>query len=278
MDLVIQQMERLVMNEAATHKGAKRSKPRPVEVLPVLLNTPGDLFWEMNKPGTAFEQNVVGIVVVRADGTIAYINAYFARLIGDLPTDMVGKPILDFVPQRDKATVAEVVKDCISGKRRFVQFESTITHKNGNTVDIFVNASAAIFEGQPAAIGAVIDITARKQMEAVARRLRVETSDRTDEHVAGTCDARCKGRAGDVSPSPKCTCCLTTRSDGHGRSGTLALGSDSGVRIWTPRARSLRWRKSSVAVEGGHLCPRNLRRRTGALLRTYRPMPDGGYS
>ncbi len=62
------------MNEPATHKGAKRSKSRPVDVLPVLPNIPGDLFWEMNKPGTEFEQHVVGIIVVRADGTIGDIN------------------------------------------------------------------------------------------------------------------------------------------------------------------------------------------------------------
>ena len=132
-------------------------------------DTPRDLFWEMNRPGTAFEQNVVGIVIVRANGTIAYINPYFASLIGELPADLVGKPVLDVVPERDKTTVAEVVQDCISGKRRFVQFESTVTHKNGNIVDVLVNASAAVFEGQPAAIGVVIDISVRKQMEAELR-------------------------------------------------------------------------------------------------------------
>ena len=61
------------------------------------------------------------------------------------------------------------MKDCISGKRRFVQFESTVTHKSGRTVDIFINASAAVFEGQPAAIGVVIDISARKQAETALR-------------------------------------------------------------------------------------------------------------
>lgn len=157
------------MNEFATQQSAKRSKPRPADVLPVLPNTPGDLFWEMNKPRASFEQIAVGIVVVRADGTIAYINPYFAGLIGDLPADLVDKPILDFAAEQDKARIAEVVKDCISGKHRFVQFESTITHKNGNIVDIFIDASTAIFEGEPAAIGVVIDISARKQAEIALR-------------------------------------------------------------------------------------------------------------
>ncbi len=119
--------------------------------------------------GTEFEQNVVGIVVVRADGTIGYINSYLANLIGDLPADLVNQPILDFVAEQDRTAIAEVVKDCVSGKRRFVQLESTITHKSGKIVDIFIDASAAVFEGQPAAIGAVLDISARNQVEAELR-------------------------------------------------------------------------------------------------------------
>ncbi len=153
------------MNETVSGKRAKRSKSQPADELPVVPDTKGDLFWEMNKPGAEFKQNVVGIVVVRADGTIGYINPYLASLVGDLPADMVNEPILDFVAERDRAAIAEVVKGCLSGKRRFAQIESTVTHKNGKIVDIFIDASAAVFEGQPAAIGAVIDISDRKLAE-----------------------------------------------------------------------------------------------------------------
>ncbi len=146
-------------------KRARRSKSRPEDVLPVLPDTKGDLFWEMNEPGTEFKQSVVGIVVVRADGTIGYINPYLASLVGELPADMVNEPLLDFVAEQDRAAIAEVVKDCVSGKRRFVQLETTITHKSGTIVDIFVDASVAVFKGQPAAVGAAIDISERKQAE-----------------------------------------------------------------------------------------------------------------
>jgi diguanylate cyclase (GGDEF)-like protein/PAS domain S-box-containing protein len=163
------QKERLAMSGSGAGKRAKRTKTRPEDELPAVPDTKGDLFWEMNKPGAEFKQNVVGIVVVRADGTIGYINPYLASLVGESPADMVNEPLLDFVAEQDRATSAEVVKDCVSGKRRFVQLESTITHKSGKVVDIFVDASAAVFEGQPAVVGAVIDISARKQAEAELR-------------------------------------------------------------------------------------------------------------
>ncbi len=91
---------------------------------------------------------------------------------------MVGKPILEFTLKKDESNVAEVIGDRLTGKRRFVQFETSIIQKSGKTVDIFVNASAAIFEGQPAVIGAVIDISARKQMEAAlaASELKLQTA------------------------------------------------------------------------------------------------------
>ncbi len=157
------------MNVSGAGKRAKGAKSRPADGIPELPNTQGDLFWEMNKPGTEFKQNMVGIVIVRADGTVGYVNPYLASLTGELPADMIDKPILDFVAEQDRTAIAELLADCLSGKRRFVQMESTVTHKNGKTVDIFIDASAAVFEGQPAAIGAVIDISARKQAEAELR-------------------------------------------------------------------------------------------------------------
>ena len=161
------------MNISSAGTQVTQSKSRAVDGLPVLPNALGDLFWEMNKSGTNFLQNVVGIVVVRADGSIGYINSYLASLVGDLPVDMVNKPILTYVAAEDRTAIAETVMDCVSGKRRFIQLESTVAHKNGKIVDIFINASTAVFEGKSAAIGAVIDISARKKMETALRTSKV---------------------------------------------------------------------------------------------------------
>ena len=265
------------MNESATHKGAKRSKSRPVDVLPVLPNIPGDLFWEMNKPGTEFEQHVVGIIVVRADGTIGYINSYFAGLIGGLPTDMVGKPILEFTLKKDESNVAEVIGDCLTGKRRFVQFETSIIQKSGKTVDIFVNASAAIFEGQPAVIGAVIDISARKQMEAAlaASELKLQTALSNMSQGLMMFDAEGRlmlsnSRHAEMYGLPK-----DQILPGMTVPELMALaGSSSGVRDLDPEGTFGRAEKAMRGAEGGSYIQNLSDGRS--IAATYRPMPGGG--
>ena len=142
---------------------------RPADLTPDSPNTPGDLFWEIDKHPMEFDQNLVGVVIIRADGTIAHTNAYFARMLGGVPADFVDKPLLDFVPAKDKATGAKVVRACLSGEGHSRQFETAVLGQDGKTVDLLVNAMSAVFEGQPAAIGVFIDISERKQVETALR-------------------------------------------------------------------------------------------------------------
>ncbi len=157
------------MNEPVSGKRAKRSKSRPADLTPDIPNTPGDLFWEIDKHPMEFEQNLVGVVIIRADGTIAHTNTYFAGLLGGLPADLVDKRLLDFVPEKDKATGAKAVRTYLSGEGHSGQFEIVVNGKDGKPVDLLVNAMAGAFQGQPATIGVFIDITDRKQAEADLR-------------------------------------------------------------------------------------------------------------
>jgi diguanylate cyclase (GGDEF)-like protein len=81
----------------------------------------------------------------------------------------VGKPFLDLVPESGRAAVVENLKVHLSGTNGFVQIEMSLCARDGGNVDVLINASAAIFEGQPASLGVEIDISARKQMEVALR-------------------------------------------------------------------------------------------------------------
>ncbi len=157
------------MNRSGTGKRAKRSKSRPADVNPDIPNTPGDLFWEIDRRPMEFDQNLVGVVIIRADGTIAHTNAYFARLLGGFPADFIGKRLLDIAPEMDKSPGAKVLQACLSGESHSGQFETAVNGTDGNTVDLLVNAVAGVFEGQPAGIGMFIDISERKQVETALR-------------------------------------------------------------------------------------------------------------
>ena len=157
------------MNEPSTGSGDRQPDERSAGGIPVLPDTGRDLFWDMNGPDAAFEQNVVGIGIIRADGTLAYVNRYFASLMGYSPAELVGRPFLDLVPEPERAAVVENLKVHLSGRKGFVQIEMSMHARDGGIVDVLVNASAAVFEGRPASLGVVIDISARKQMEVALR-------------------------------------------------------------------------------------------------------------
>jgi PAS domain S-box-containing protein len=63
---------------------------------------------EEDKFRSLAEQNVAGIVIVRDDATIGYCNGYFAHMIGYAPDEVVGRPLLDFVPETEQPSSLEI--------------------------------------------------------------------------------------------------------------------------------------------------------------------------
>ena len=115
------------------------------------------------------EQNIVGIAIVRDDGTIAYANPYFARLIGYAPPELVGRALLDFVPDDAKQGVIERLGAQLSNDDSFVQHQSALNARDGRRIEVLVNAALSTFEGCPASIAVVIDITQHKRAEEALR-------------------------------------------------------------------------------------------------------------
>ena len=118
------------------------------------------------------EQNVAGIAIIRDDGAIAYVNPYFAHLVGSTPPELIGRRLLDFVPEDEKAAVVQQLGAQLSSKAPFVQHQSGITARDGHRIEVLINASQSTFEGRPASIAVVIDITERRVAEAALYELR----------------------------------------------------------------------------------------------------------
>ena len=122
------------------------------------------------------EQNVAGIAIIRDDGAIAYVNPYFARLVASTPLELIGRPLLDLVPEDEKAAVVQQLGEQLSSEVPFVQRQSAICAKDGRRIEVLINASRSTFEGRLALIAVVIDITERKAAEAAlyeSRRITV---------------------------------------------------------------------------------------------------------
>jgi PAS domain S-box-containing protein len=117
------------------------------------------------------EQNVAGIIIVRDDSTIGYVNPLYAKWIGYPVADLIGRPILDLVADADKEDVREKLRRQLASSGDFLQFELTVQASDGHPIDFLINASRSIFEGRPASIVFLLDVTERKAAETSLHRL-----------------------------------------------------------------------------------------------------------
>ena len=124
------------------------------------------------------EQNVAGIFIVRDDSTIGYVNPFFASLLGYAPSDLIGRKLFDFIPKDQKPEVREKLGAQLSSGELFLQQTSSMQARDGRIVEVLVNASQSIFEGRPASVAVVIDVTesnrAQRQLASTAAILATE--------------------------------------------------------------------------------------------------------
>jgi len=115
------------------------------------------------------EQQIAGIFIITIDGTLAYVNPRFTELLGYTSAEVIGRPFIDFVADRDWASLREAFAAHLRDGPPTTQNVTAIKRKDGSLVDVLAHASIASYEGKPALIGLVVDITERRQAELALR-------------------------------------------------------------------------------------------------------------
>ncbi len=117
------------------------------------------------------------VVFYDLEGRATYINPAFTTVFGWQPSELVGGKI-DFVPEANLPETIESIKLLIS-QGWISQFETRRFTKNGNTLDVDINA-ALVHDDKNKPTGSVVqfrDITVRKQAE----RAQYESRQRVNE-------------------------------------------------------------------------------------------------
>ncbi|MBN1262347.1 MAG: PAS domain S-box protein, partial [Anaerolineae bacterium] len=128
------------------------------------------------------EQANDGIVILQG-GLFTYCNAQFAGMLGYAVDDLVGAPFTQVLTLEYRETVARHHGRRIQGAEDVPShYEVEALHRDGRHIVVEINAGLMVYEGRPASLGIVRDITERKRAEAALReseekfRLLVETS------------------------------------------------------------------------------------------------------
>jgi diguanylate cyclase (GGDEF)-like protein/PAS domain S-box-containing protein len=120
------------------------------------------------------EQQIAGIFIIRADGVLAYINPLFSALFGYTPAEVIGLPFIELIVDADRTALTRSFSDHQMGGPRAIQTETAIKRKGGGIMNVVAHASLSSYQGKPALVGLLIDVTEEK----IARELLRSSEER----------------------------------------------------------------------------------------------------
>lgn len=112
------------------------------------------------------EQSLAGIYIIQ-DRRFRYVNPGFAAIFGyDSPAELIDRiPVVDLVAPGERDLVAENIRRRVAGELVDIHYTFTGLRRDGSHIDVEVHGRRFDFEGKPAVIGMILDITARKAAE-----------------------------------------------------------------------------------------------------------------
>jgi PAS domain S-box-containing protein len=112
------------------------------------------------------ERSVTGIYVLQQNGVVRYVNARCAEIFGYTVEEATDKlSVYDLIYSEDLPLVKASLGKRISGEMPAHHYEFRIITKNRDIKHVKVHSSFTVYEGRPAVIGTLLDISERKRAE-----------------------------------------------------------------------------------------------------------------
>lgn len=111
------------------------------------------------------EQSLVGIYIIQ-DNHFVYVNPRFAELFGYEVDDIIGRlGPMDLTAPADRDLVKAHMRRRLEGKVDGVQYGFTALRRDGALIDVEVNGKTVQYDGRPAIMGMLVDITAHNRAQ-----------------------------------------------------------------------------------------------------------------
>lgn len=115
-------------------------------------------------------ENANEAIVIAQDGRIRYANPQTSRLSGFPPEELDAKPFLDFVYPEDKALVADNYLKRLRGEQAAASYDFRIIDKASRVRWLNINAVTLEWEGRPATLNFLTDISETKALQQDLQR------------------------------------------------------------------------------------------------------------
>jgi diguanylate cyclase (GGDEF)-like protein/PAS domain S-box-containing protein len=125
-----------------------------------------------------------GIGIIQENSAIKFVNNQMAQMLGYQPAELIGRQFTDFVQTENIEELMNRYQQRFAGKAVPSVYELKLLKKNGEQIDVEINAGMIQYEGKPADLVFVREVTERKRaeeaLEASERRYRELVEDASD--------------------------------------------------------------------------------------------------
>ncbi len=112
---------------------------------------------------TLVENTTDGIIIIQ-DGVLRFVNTASVSIVGYTPGEMLGADFLRFVAPDYREVVTKRYADRMVGKEVPAIYELALLGKDGTILPVEINANLIEYEGKPADLVSIRDISERKQV------------------------------------------------------------------------------------------------------------------
>ncbi len=131
------------------------------------------------------EYSLIGVYIYQ-DGKFRYVNPAMAGLLGYPPDEIVNRlESRDIVHPDDLSIVEESIQRRVEGKTSVEQYDLRIKQKTGEIRHCEALGRVVTYQGQPAIIGTLLDITERVKAEQALRESEEQYRSVTEQSLAG---------------------------------------------------------------------------------------------
>jgi PAS domain S-box-containing protein len=105
-----------------------------------------------------------GIAIIQ-DGLLKYVNPQLAEMTGYAVEELTDSLFVDYIDSGERDRVTEYHRRRMAGAKTPARYESALRKKNGAKIDVDFNTGTVEFQGKPAALAIVRDMTEHKRAE-----------------------------------------------------------------------------------------------------------------
>jgi two-component system sensor histidine kinase UhpB len=128
---------------------------------------------------TLVEQSIVGTYVIQGDRFV-YVNPKMEEIFGRPGAELTSRPVLDFITVEEHAKVRENIHLRLEGNIPSIRYRLRMLGKGGALIHAEVHGTRIEYNGGPAILGTLLDVTesarAEQQLRESEQKLRALTA------------------------------------------------------------------------------------------------------